>query len=514
MRQKNSIRNSYTSVISNIITMLVGFISQAIFIKTLGSEYLGLNGLFTNILTILSFFELGIGGAIVFHLYKPIAKDDKKSVLALMQFYKRAYTIISIAILLVGLAILPFLKVIVGQINIDVNIYAIFIIHLINTSSSYLLSYKKNIIQANQKSYILNIVHILYVLLLNTFQMVLLIITHNYYIYLILRFAFQLLENVVDYFIANRLYPFLKEKTKHKIDKNTKKDIFIKVKAMLYHQIGSSVINGTDNIIISSFLGIYYVGLYSNYYIVINAVSILCKQMITATTASVGNLLVSTESYQKKYEVFNKLRFFNFCLSFISGICILTIMEPFITVWIGSEYILTIFTTYVLAFNFFQKNQRSVYQTFKDSAGIWHEDRFIPILESLINITASIILLKIFGLPGVFLGTIVSGLLLWLYSYPKYVYTRLFNRGYKKYYFETIRYILIFALSSLAILFISRQIIIDNIIIKLIVNALLSLAFSIFVIIILFRKDENYIYYLKLFKKVINNTTKKLKRYR
>lgn len=500
MRKENSIKNSISSIFSNIITMVISFVAQAIFIKTLGTEYLGLNGLFTNILTILSFFELGIGSAIVFHLYKPISDNDQEKIKGLMNFYKKAYKIISILVFACGLLFIPFLRKIVGEVKVDINIYYIYLMYLINTSSSYLLSYRKNIIQANQKGYILNYVHIAYVILLNIFQMTLLFLFHNYYIYLFLKFIFQLLENAIDSLIASRMYPFLNDIKDYKIDKKTEKDIFKKVKAMVYHQVGSSIVNGTDNIIISAFLGVYYVGLYSNYYIIINAVNLLCKQLINGTTASVGDLLVSSNDNEKKYKVFDQLRFINFIISFVCGICILNLMEPFISIWIGKEFLLSSFVLFTLVFNFFQKTQRCVYQTFKNSGGIWYEDRYIPIIESIINIVVSIVLLKTFGLVGVFLGTIISGLLLWLYSYPKYIYKNLFKRSYKNYFVETFRYIIIFVVGAMSTYFVSKMISVDNLYVKLIINSTISVSVSIIFIFAIFWND----YKLKSFLEMLN----------
>lgn len=509
MRKEKSIKNSITSVLSNLFVMVFNFITQSIFIKTLGTEYLGLNGLYTNILTMLSFFELGIGSAIVFHLYLPISKDDREKIKSLMLFYKKMYTYVSIAIFLAGLAIIPFLGKIVGDISIDVNIYIIYLMYLINTSSSYLLSYKKNIIQADQKGYILNIVHIFYVVILNCFQMFILFQTHNYYLFLGLKFIFQLIENIVDYYIASRLYPYLKETNVKNLDKSTSDDIYKKVKALFFHQIGSSVINGTDNIIISTFLGVSIVGLYSNYYMIINAVNILCKQFITATTSSVGNLLSSDSSIEKKFEVFDNMRFINFILSCISANCILLIIQPFIILWIGENYLLSSMVVVVLVLNYFQKTQRSVYQTFKDSAGIWYEDRYIPIIEAIINIIVSIICVHLMGLAGVFVGTIVSGLILWLYSYPKYVYTVLFKRKYSKYYIETIKYIVLFICIAVCSMAISFFINVKNMYLKIIINLAIATLLPIVFILIAYRSNSKLMYLKKLINKFLKKITRK-----
>lgn len=509
MRSENSVKNSITSTLSSIVTMILGFVSQAILIRLLGAEYLGLNGLFTNILTMLSFFELGIGSAIVYHLYKPIAEDNKKEINILMNFYKKSYTIISIIVFGVGLVVLPFLNIIVGKVSVNINIHVIYIMFLINTSSSYLLSYKKNIIMANQKNYIINIIHIIYLFLLNTIQLAILFLTKNYYLYLGIKFIFQMLENFIGSYIASKLYPYINLKSKDELDKKTKIDITNKVKALLFHKIGYSLVSGTDNIIISSFLGVKTVGLYSNYYTIIASVNNLFSQIISSATASIGNLLVSGETEEKKYSVFKKIRFLNFWISCFSAICILVIITPFIKIWIGEQYLLSFFVTVTLVFNYFQKMQRSTYNTFKDSAGIWVEDKFVPLVESVLNIAFSIILLKIFGLAGVFMGTIISGLALWCYSYPKFVYKKLFNRSYVDYAKETIGYIVLFIVLALVTYYISVLININNVWLQLISNTIISITIPNIILVLIFRKTESYKYFIDIFKKLIYKIVRK-----
>lgn len=509
MRTQNSIKNSITSAISYIIAIVIGLVAQALFIKILGAEYLGLNGLFSNILTMLSIFDLGIGSAIVYNLYKPIAENKKEEIKSLMQFYKKAYNIIALIIFVCGLFVTPFLPKIVGEICIDVNLYVIYIMFLLNTVCSYLMTYKRSLICANQKNYIINIVHILYLLAINISRLVLLYLTKNYYIYLCLTIIGQLLENFIITLIANKIYPFLLDKNIKPLDKKIEKDIFSKVKALIFHKVGSVVINGTDNIIISSFLGVATVGIYSSYTLIINPISSLFSQVISSATASVGNLL-ATEDNTKVYKVFKKIRFLNFWLACFSAICLLVILQPFIELWIGEEYLLSIFVVSTIVFNYFQKIMRSTYNIFKDSAGIWKEDQFVPLMESVLNIVFSIILLKVFGLAGVFMGTIVSGLALWCYSYPRFVYKKLFHRDYLKYAKETLGYILLFILLAILTYQSSTLFSSSNIWLKFAFNTIISLILPNAILFLLFKNTENF----KYFKGLIKNGLNKLKNHK
>jgi len=500
-RKKSSFKNMITAVSSNVLTIIVGLVAQAVFIKILGSEYLGLNGLFSNVISMLGIVELGMGSAIIYNMYKPIAEEDHEKIKSLMQFYKKSYRIITLIISIIGIMIIPFIKYIVDieSVTVDINVYLVYILFLLETICSYILSYKRSMLYADQKEYITNIIHMGYTILVNTMQLTFLYFTHDYYLYLIIKVMMRLVENIVISSYVNRRYSYLLDNNVTKLDSKTEKDIFQKIKALFFHKIGTFIVSGTDNIIISKYLGLVTVGLYSNYYMIINAVQTVINHIIQATRASVGNLLV-TESKTKQFDIFNKIRFVNFWISCFSSICIFVIMDSFITIWIGYKFVLPTKVLLVLVINFFIVSSRSTYGAFKEAAGIFYEDRFVPIIESILNIVLSIIFVKKFGLMGVFMGTIASGLVLWCYSYPKYVYNKLFGRKISDYIKETIYYFIIFILIagftySLAIL-----ISFDNIYLQFISNVLIALIVPNVIMLLLFSKDENFKYFINMLK--------------
>lgn len=500
-RKKSSFKNMITAVSSNVLTIIVGLVAQAIFIKILGSEYLGLNGLFSNVISMLGIVELGMGSAIIYNMYKPIAEENHEKIKSLMQFYKKSYRIITLIISIIGIMIIPFIKYIVDieSVTVGINVYLVYILFLLETICSYILSYKRSMLYADQKEYITNIIHMGYTILVNTMQLTFLYFTHDYYLYLIIKVMMRLVENIVISSYVNRRYSYLLDNNVTKLDSKTEKDIFQKIKALFFHKIGTFIVSGTDNIIISKYLGLVTVGLYSNYYMIINAVQTVINHIIQATRASVGNLLV-TESKTKQFDIFNKIRFVNFWISCFSSICIFVIMDSFITIWIGYKFVLPTKVLLVLVINFFIVSSRSTYGAFKEAAGIFYEDRFVPIIESLLNIVLSIIFVKKFGLMGVFMGTIASGLVLWCYSYPKYVYNKLFGRKISDYIKETIYYFIIFILIagftySLAIL-----ISFDNVYLQFISNVLIALIVPNVIMLLLFSKDENFKYFINMLK--------------
>lgn len=500
-RKKSSFKNMITAVSSNVLTIIVGLVAQAVFIKILGSEYLGLNGLFSNVISMLGIVELGMGSAIIYNMYKPIAENDHEKIKSLMHFYKKSYLIITLIISIIGIMIIPFIKYIVDieSVTVDVNVYLVYILFLLETICSYILSYKRSMLYADQKEYITNIIHMGYTIIVNTMQLSFLYFTHDYYLYLIIKVIMRLVENIVISSYVNRRYSYLLDNNVTKLDSKTEKDIFQKIKALFFHKIGGFIVSGTDNIIISKYLGLVTVGLYSNYYMIINAVQTVINHIIQATRASVGNLLV-TESKTKQFDIFNKIRFVNFWISCFSSICIFIIMDSFITIWIGYKFVLPTKVLLVLVINFFIVSSRSTYGAFKEAAGIFYEDRFVPIIESLLNIVFSVIFVKKFGLMGVFMGTVASGLVLWCYSYPKYVYKNLFGRSYYDYIKETIYYLIVFVLIagfsySLAIL-----ISFENVYLQFISNVLIALIVPNVIMLLLFSKDENFKYFINMLK--------------
>lgn len=502
MRSTNSVKNAITAVISNIVTILIGIVSQAIFIKILGTEYLGINGLFTNIVSMLGIVELGIGSAIIYNLYEPVAKKDKDKINSLMDFYKKSYRLIAIIVFVIGLAIIPFLNSIVCEVSVDINIQFIYSLFIIDVVASYLLTYKRSILYANQKTYITNIVHIGYLIIMNVLQIFILMLFKSYIAYLVIKIVCRVVENIIITIIANKRYPYVKENNAEKIDEKTKEDIVIKVKGLIFHKVGSFAVLGTDNIIISKFLGVVTVGLYSNYNTIIQAVSNLFLQIFDSLTASVGNLLIEKDA-EKSYQIYKNMLMANSVLFTFAATEIICLIEPFIKVWIGEQYILPWTVLVVLVANFYIQGMRKTCLVFKMAAGVFHEDRFYPIIEAIINIVVSIILVKLIGLSGVFVGTIVSALPVILISHPKYVYKPLFKKSYCSYIKENLYYYIIAFFTVLISVIAVNNISVGNPTGNLIVNGIVS--FAIFVVIqyTFFHKKEEYSYLENMLKNVV-----------
>ncbi len=510
-RTSNSIKNIFFSVFIYILTTIIGFIFQSIFIKTLGAEYNGVKSLFSNIFNMLSIAELGFGSAIVFNLYKPVAEEDCEKIRSLVKFYKIVYNIIAGIILILGMILIPVIPNIVGNTSVPENIRFLFILYLINTVFSYLLTYKRSILYADQKEYITNIVDSSFSLIRQILQIGIILVTKNFILYLVIQIIITILNNWLLNYIVNRKYIFLKDlKNVKPIDNDIKNNIFTNVKGLLFHKIGGIIVMGTDNIIISMTknLGILYVGLYSNYNMIIQSATSLFKKVITSLTASVGNLLIENNKLKSR-NIYKSILLFNswiFCFGVISIYCLI---EPFIKLWIGDEFILPKFVLITLMVNVYVQGIRNTTSIFKDAAGIFYKDRYIPLIEAIINLISSIILVRIFGLSGIFMGTIISSLFLIIYSYPKYVYKLILDGEYSEFFKLHLYHLSITLGICLITGYISSLIIISNVWLKLIFNGIICLIIPNLLYYLITRNSQEFKFYSIKIKEIL---TKKIKK--
>lgn len=457
IRRSVPLRNTVSALISNAVSILTKFVVQKVFIDILGIEYLGLNGILTNVVAALNIVELGVSTAIIYNLYEPLKNRKNETVKSLLHFYKRAYRVIALLTLLIGMAVMPFLHMIIHDPMPDTNIYFAYVLVLLSSATSYLLTYRQSLLYASQEGHIITNMQTMGNLLLAGGQILLLVLTRDFYLFLGVKIVVQLIQNMALHLVANKKYPELCSKEAPRLSKKIEKDIFKKMRALFMHKIGSFIVFSTDNIIISAFINITTVGLYSNYSMIISALETLFAKAIKALTPTVGNLLVD-KNHEKNYEVFRKIRNVNFSITLISCAGVMLLADWFIKIWLGAEYVLPELTVAVLVLVHFQKMMRESFAVFKEAAGIFHEDRFVPLLESIINIVASVILVLAMGLPGVFIGTFLSSLVLWCYSYPKFVYKGLFKRTYWQYIVEIFKGCLIFALVMALVLLIKNAI--------------------------------------------------------
>ena len=494
-RTENSIINSAMSIVTQVLTVVLNFAVKTVFIKMLSDEYLGVNGLFTNIITMLSLADLGIGIAIPYSLYKPLAKKDEHKINVLMNFYKKVYTIIGIAVLLIGLSLTPFLGLIIKDIPKNVpHLSLIYILFVIHSASSYFFVYKKFLIDSDQKGYITSRIIFTFSTLLSIIQIILLVTTKNYILFLLSSIILVIIQNIYISSKANKLYPFIKNKTDEKLEKEDMEGIKKNVSSLFIYKVGTVIMNGTDNIIISKFIGLIIVGFYSNYVLIINSITTVLNQIFNAITSSIGNLVVTTNKKRSK-EVYDNLNFANFWLYALFGVCIIVLINPFINIWIGKKYVMGFSIVFLLVLNFYVLGMQSVTNSFRNAYGLFWIAKYRPIIMVIINIVISVGLVQFIGIEGVLIGTLVSRLVTTAWLDPYIVHKYGFEISPKSYYIDYLKYLVIFIAISIILNYFVSMVAINNIFILILIAILVVISVNVILVLLFFKTSEfNYFY--------------------
>lgn len=426
-RTKNTLINFIVGFGAQLFQYVLSFVARTIFIMLLSVEYLGVNGLFTNVLAVLSLAEMGVGGAFVSLLYKPLYEKDTEKLKSLMTAFKEAYMVIGVFVGIAGLVLYPFLDLFIKENNIE-NISLIYFMFLTGSVVSYFYAHKIAFVSADQKLYIKTIYSQIFAVIQYLLQIIVLLLTKEFILYLAIQIICPIVGNFILSMKVNRLYPFLKEKG-IPLDKKTRADLKRKVLAGMYHHSGYVMVTGTDSIIISAFLGVYWVGIYSNYLLIIGVISSFTTLCFNSVTASVGNLAVSSDK-EKNFNIFRKIQFLNFLLVGFSSVCFIVLFNPFITIWIGNEYLMDQKNVILMVTMFYTGHlgiQKSI-NVFKYTTGLFYHDRYAGLIGGLINIFVSLYLVRYIGLAGVFVGTIISTFSTRLWAEPYVVFRYLFHR--------------------------------------------------------------------------------------
>lgn len=490
-RSKNVIRNVKTGAIVQIIIKLMAFVVRTVFIQMLNSEYLGVNGLFTNILTILSFAELGIGTAIIFSMYKPVANEEIEKIKSLMKLYQKSYNIIGISVFLLGLCVIPFMDILIKDVpNIKENIVFIYILFLINTSISYFFTYKKSIISAYQQESIINKIDSIFYLAKSVAEIIFLVLTKNYIVYLLIEILATMLGNIVIAIKADKMFPYLKEKNVQKIDKNEKKKIFSNVKSLVIYKFGGIIMNGTDNILISAMVNVSTVGLCSNYTMIISSIRGIISSVLNGITASIGNLNAVADRV-KKEKIFYQLTFVNFLIYNFCSIAFIVLLNPFIKIWLGDEFLLSLPISIALSMSFFIEGLRNPGYTYRVTMGLFEKGKITPYLGAIVNIVLSILLCKLWGVVGIFIATSIAQLVSYSWIDPYLIYKYEFKTSVFKYFKKYIIYMLVFILETVLCLWITNYIV-DNGILNFILKGIIVAVVPNIINVLLFYRTEEF----------------------
>lgn len=502
-RIDNSIRNVKYTAVAQAVNFLIVFISRKIFLRILSTEYLGLNGTFSNIITMLSLAELGLGSAICFCLYKPIYNKNEKLINSIMAFYKKAYNIIGLAVLFIGTFLIPFLDFIVEELPDIHHIRTIYFLFVLNSASSYFFVYKKTLLIADQKQYISNVIHQTAVFFINLFQIFFLLITRNYFSYLIIMVLGTLIQNIVVSAIVDRKYKFLDYKNAEPLSKEEKKEIFKQIGAMSSHRIGGVVVNGTDNLIIAKCINVISVGYYSNYYLIKNTIISVITLLFQSVTSSVGNLGARENSEKRKAEVFDMLYLLAAMIIGFCSIALFILFNPFIEIWVGKELLLDFKTMLIIVINFYMLGMRQPVLCVRDALGIFWYDRYKPIFEAVLNIVFSIPLAFKFGIFGVLLGTLLSTILTSFWVEPKVLYKYGFKKKLYSYFVKYFVYLIVTVITAFICYFAVSFINSGNQYFDLLLKALTCVVISAIVFLIVYSQFKEFRMLLNIFKNKI-----------
>ena len=489
-RVKNTIKNVGIGSVLQVFTILLSFVSRTFFVRLLGNDYLSCDGLFTNILTILSFSELGIGSAIIYSLYKPIATGDREQIGKLMNLFATAYRFIAGFILVAGLCVVPFLKWIITDVpDVQEDLSVLYILFLLNSVASYVFGYKRSYLIANQKNYIVLLIQHGINALRIIVQIILLYITKDYILFIVTMILATLINNIVSTYITNKRYPWINDYIHQKLTKEERKPIFSNIRSIVHYKAGSVILNGTDNILISVTLQTAFVGLYSNYYLIISAVNAVINQASSGMVASIGNYNVSS-SKEDNIIIFKKLYFISFWLFGLVSIILAVLLTPFVAgIWLGDAYKLDYSVVIALVLVFYIGSINIIPSMYRTTMGFFKEARNCPILAAVINIVLSVILAKLIGLPGIFFATAIAKLVTYNIIDPYLIFKKGFSLKFSEFLKLFGRNSIILIIGYVSTYFAANLIHLDGIL-GLIVKFLLCIVIVNAVFIIAFSRNE------------------------
>lgn len=427
MRTKKSIVNIAVGLLGQVLNLLLAIASRSILAEYMPREYLGLNGLFSDVLTILSLSELGIGSAMMYALYGPVAEGDRVEIGKLMNLYRKLYRYVAVAVAVLGLALLPFLHLLIRTEHRIDHIVVIYLMYLSQSVASYCFVYKTALIDAHQNQYICSIYNHVFNFVRYLGQIAVLILTQNYFLYLAVQIACGLLPNYLASRRAERMYPDLFEDRDSYPDQETRQEIFRNIRALFLHRSAGMMVYGVDSVLITALVSLGTTGIYSNYKLITGNIDGLLSRIFNGLSASIGNLVATEPDKERCYRIYCMLNFAAFLLYSYCCVAMLILFEPFILLCFGSDYLLPQVTVFLVLMQFYLTGMRVMTHKFREAMGLFWYDRYKAVVEVVVNFSLSILLAKWFGLDGILAATVLDLLLIPLWVDP-YV---LFRHGWK-----------------------------------------------------------------------------------
>ena len=499
-RVQMSKKNIIIGIISQIIICFTVLINRNIFLNILGIEYLGMSNVLYSLVTIFSVAEIGIGEAISFALYKPLAEGNTKQINGILRLLRKFYKIVAIIILCIGILFTPFLKYILKDSMAIPHIYLIYFMYLINASSTYLYSYKRILLTADQHKYIDTLVSTFVNILMYVFQIGVLILFKNFILFFFLQILNNIILNIWLSHIVNKRYSHYFNDSNSELSFDERKKIFRNLFALAIQRVNGVVALSIDSIILSVMLGTTIVGKYNNYMMIEKYLTQFIVIIFSSLSGSIGNL-IALETKEQQFIIFKRIDFLAYFIFTITAVCLFTSSNSFISLWLNNdELILNSSIIFVIALNYYILGVRQPITLFKNAYGLYWEDRFKPIFTVIVNVFCSVLLTKLFGIIGVALGTMISYLFVNTIVEPFVLFKHGFKKNVAKYYIMYTLKLLSFVILAIVLNLVYSNINISNSLVKFFVINCTNVFVLGVVGIVLFGKNEYMRYYLRLVK--------------
>lgn len=488
-RTKKLIRNSVVGAIAFGIQIIITFISRVVFIRYLGIEYLGVNDLYANLLSVLSLADLGFETVLMYSLYKPIANNDQVLICELVNTFKKLYRLIAVVVFVLGILLVPFLSQIIkdsGLNNQDLIVYYLFFLG--NSVCSYLMVYKSALLQADQNVYIVKLIKAFTQLLCGVVQIVLIIVFRDYIAYLIAMLATTLINNLILSNKATRQYDFLSNRYVGALQTDIKEKLIENTKSVFWYKMGTTIVNSTTNIFISVIIGATMVGYYSNYYTVVAAIVSVTGIFNSSFIPAIGDYLSIHDDGEKRQLLFSTILLFYFMLATAFSSILLLCINQFIQFWIGDLYVLKWHTVFVIIFSFYFQCIAHPMWMFRETSGLFKEIKLCVLSMALLNIIFSYFLGEYLGLTGIIGATVLSRLITLFWYEPIVLNRNIFHTGIVKYWGKWIKYFSVSLLTMILVVpLLTNQL---NTFWGMIAKALVVCLFTIILFFCFFRKSD------------------------
>lgn len=513
-RKSKAAKSIFYAAIYYIIQAALSFISRKVFLVYLGSELLGLSGLLSSVISTLSMMELGVGLAVCYSLYKPLAEGNKPQIHAVMQLFRKLYWIIGSCIFVLGLIATPFLPKFIETDLVFSYVNKVYILFLVDTLFSYLIGYNRNIIGADQKEYIVTRIDTLVSMISTAVLIAATWITRDFILYTILRILFALGKNLYIQRLAAKMYPEIRSPYPDKLDDSIKKELIRNVKSLLIINIASYCVVGTDNILLSKAGGLEAVAIYANYLAVFSLVNGVCNVAFTKIYAGTGNFLI-TNSKEDSFRLYQRIFFANFLITGFTTAAMLVMFNEFITLWVGAQYVWPLTFVVVLVYNNYSRHILGSTGTFISAAGQYAPTTFyrvMAMMEGLINLVCSILLiwpLKL-GILGVFLGTSIST---WVstFTMPRNAHRNVLHQKQNVFWRRYALYLLCTVAFSAVCYSLTQLLRTSNSLVNLLIGAVVcSVVIPAFVW-LLFRRTDEFQYFWNILRELIGGALRRPK---